>query len=140
MARTYRIGDVARRSGCSVETIRHYEKLGLLERPSRDPNGYRRYTEEDLRRVRFVRHGRALGLDLATIRELLALAQSPQADCRNTVNRIAQRHLAEIEARIAALACLAEELRAVIARCDGGPVAACRVLEALYEPGAVSGS
>ncbi|AGA34081.1 Transcriptional regulator, MerR family [Thioalkalivibrio nitratireducens DSM 14787] len=129
-----RIGEVARLSGCSPETIRHYEKLGLLETPLRSTSGYRRYDVAAVDRLGFIRHGRELGLDLRAIGELLALADHPDADCR-AVDRIASRHLERIEARIASLQQLAEELRAMVTQCRGGRVAECRIIEALFRRG-----
>jgi DNA-binding transcriptional MerR regulator len=126
-----RIGEVARFSGCSPETIRHYEKLGLLEAPLRSSNGYRLYDIHAVDRVGFIRHGRELGLDLRTIGELLALADHPDADCR-AVDGIASRHLKLIEARIASLQQLADELRAMVSQCRGGRVAECHIIGALF--------
>ncbi len=132
MRRMLKIGEVARLSGCSPETIRHYEKLKLLEPPKRGANGYRLYTEEAINRLGFIRHGRALGLDLQTISELLALADDPDADC-SAADRIASHHLKLLEERIESLSRLADELRAVISQCRGGRVAECRIIEALFE-------
>jgi len=126
-----RIGEVAQRTGCSPETIRHYEKLRLLAPPQRAANGYREYTPDAVKRLGFIRNGRALGLDLETISELLELVDEPEADC-STADRIAQRHLQVVEERIASLTRLAEELRTVIAQCQGGRVADCGIIEALY--------
>ena len=133
MSTLYRIGEVARLSGCSPETIRHYEKLRLFNAPQRGENGYRYYTDDAVRRLGFIRHGRALGLDLATIRELLELADDPEADCA-AADRIAAAHLELVESRIESLERLADELRAVLTQCGGGRVAECRIIEALYEP------
>ena len=133
MNTAYRIGAVARVSGCSRETIRHYEKMGLLAPPKRGANGYRYYTDEAIRQLGFIRHGRALGLELETIRELLELAANPDADCTEA-DRIDSYHLARIEERIARLRRLADELRSVVTQCSGGRVAGCRIIEALFEP------
>lgn len=132
MSEMYKIGEVARLSGCSAETIRHYEKLELLEAPRRGVNGYRYYTGADIKRLGFIRHGRDLGLDLKTIRELLNLSDDPDADCGGA-DRIASHHLQRIEERIVSLSRLAEELRAVVSQCRGGRVAECRIIETLYE-------
>jgi DNA-binding transcriptional MerR regulator len=121
MKPSLRIGEVARLSGCSPETIRHYEKLELLAAPLRSSSGYRRY-------------GRELGLDLRTIGELLTLADHPDADCR-AVDGIASKHLQQIEARIELLQKLADELRSMVSQCRGGRVAECRIIEALFRRG-----
>lgn len=133
MKASLRIGELAALSGCSPETIRHYERLGLLATPQRTANGYRLYNADTADRLGFIRHGRELGLDLHTIRELLALADNPDADCA-AADRIASRHLESLEARIAALQKLADELRAVASQCRGGRVADCRIIEALFKP------
>lgn len=125
------IGDVAAQSGCSRETIRHYEKLGLLARPKRQANGYRCYPPDAVKRLRFIRHGRQLGLELATIQELLALSDHPEDDCTQ-INRIAEDHLHRVETQIARLQRLADELRSVVHQCQGGQVAECRIVESLY--------
>ena len=135
MKPSLRIGEVARLSGCSPETIRHYEKLGLLEPPARSSSGYRLYDIDAVDRLGFIRHGRELGLDLRTIGELLGLADHPDADCR-AVDTIASKHLEQIEARIASLQQLADELRAMVSQCRGGRVAECRIIEALFRRGA----
>ena len=131
---TLGIGEVARLSGCSAETIRHYEKLGLLAAPERGANGYRRYRREAVRRLGFIRHGRELGLELHAIKELLELADRPDADCA-AADRIASHHLQRIEARIGALQQLADELRTVVSQCRGGRIADCRIIEALFTEG-----
>lgn len=131
MSTVFRIGEVARLSGCSPESIRHYEKLGLLEPPQRATNGYRYYTHQAIQELGFIRHGRELGLDLQTIGQLLALARDPDADCR-AADRIARYHLERIEDRIAGLERLADELRSVTEQCGGGRVRDCRIIEALF--------
>ena len=134
MKPSLRIGEVARLSGCSPETIRHYEKVGLLEAPLRSSSGYRVYDIDAVDRLGFIRHGRELGLDLCTIGKVLALADDPDADCR-AVDGIASKHLHQIEARIASLQQLAGELRAMVSQCRGGRVAECRIIEALFRRG-----
>jgi len=133
MADWWRIGEVAELSGCSRESIRHYEKIGLLEPPRRAANGYRYYSHAAIRELGFIRHGRELGLELDTIRQLLTLARDPDADC-SEADRIASYHLERIESRIASLQRLANELRWVTTQCSGGRIADCRIIETLYEP------
>ncbi|SFM63109.1 MerR family transcriptional regulator [Halopseudomonas yangmingensis] len=134
MAQEYRIGDVARRTGCSPESIRHYEKLGLLHAPQRGAQGYRRYDQTSLERIGFIRHGRHLGLDLQSIQELLSLADNPDTDC-TLADDIASRHLQQLEQRITALQALADELRQVVHTCRGGKSADCRIIGSLYRHG-----
>lgn len=132
MKRYYRIGEVASRTGCSPESIRHYEKLGLLAPPQRGEQGYRRYDQAALERIGFIRHGRSLGLDLHSIQELLALSDNPDTDC-TAADDIASRHLEHLEERIAALQALASELRQVVHQCRGGKTANCRIIKTLYD-------
>ena len=124
-----RIGEVAQLTGCSVETIRHYEKINLIDPPQRGANGYRGYTDAALGQLRFIRHARALGFDLPTVRELLDLAQHPDADC-STADRIASHHLQRVEHHIVSLQRLATALRTLVNQCRGGNVAECRIIEA----------
>lgn len=131
MSESISIGEVSRLSGCSRETIRHYEKLKLIDAPPRGANGYRYYTTEAMRRLGFIRHARALGIDLETIRDLLALSDDPEADCA-TVDLIASQHLQHLEARVASLQSLTDELRSLVSQCRGGRVAECRIIEALF--------
>ena len=124
------IGDLSRHAGVNIETIRYYERIGVLPVPARQENGRRSYTEVDARRLGFVRHARELGFDLAAVRALLALQEQPEASCEDA-SRIAQAQLAEVESRIARLLSLREELSRMVGECSRGVVAECRVIEAL---------
>ncbi|WP_447928151.1 MULTISPECIES: MerR family transcriptional regulator [unclassified Vreelandella] len=132
MKPSYRIGEIAKKTGCSPESIRHYEKRGLITPPARGEQGYRLYSQASLERINFIRHGRHLGLDLSTIQELLALSDQPNNDCA-AVDAIASRHLAQLEERIKALESLAGELRQVIGQCRGGDTAHCQIIQTLYQ-------
>ncbi|WAJ31275.1 MerR family transcriptional regulator [Antarcticirhabdus aurantiaca] len=124
------IGDLSKRSGVHVETIRYYERVGILPQPARQANGRRRYDEADARRLGFVRHARELGFDLSSIRALLALQERPEASCESA-SRIAQDQLDAVESRIARLLRLRGELSRMVAECGRGRVSECRVIEAL---------
>lgn len=124
------IGDLSRHAGVNIETIRYYERIGVLPVPARQENGRRSYTEVDARRLGFVRHARELGFDLAAVRALLALQEQPEASCEDA-SRIAQAQLAEVESRIARLLNLRKELSRMVKECGRGVVAECRVIEAL---------
>lgn len=130
MSQRYLIGEVARRTGCTPETIRHYERRGLLPRQERTTGGYRSYDDDAIRRLGFIRRCRDLGLDLEAIGELIDLAAHPEASCA-AVDALAQRHVAELRSRIAAMQALADELEATAARCRGGRVVDCRILDSL---------
>jgi Cu(I)-responsive transcriptional regulator len=126
------IGTLAKRTGTKVQTIRYYEQIGLLPEPGRTEGGQRRYGREDLDRLAFVRHARQLGFSLDAIRELLDLSDNPARSCAE-VDRIAQRHLREVEARIARLEALRTELERMVQECRRDTVADCRVLEILRD-------
>lgn len=127
-----KIGDLAKATGTKVETVRFYEKIGLMPPPARTDGNYRSYTPEHLRRLNFVRHARGLGFDIAEIRSLLDLADNPTSDCADA-DRIASGHLAAVEGKIARLEALRGELERMVGVCRGGQVATCRVMEALAD-------
>ena len=126
------IGDLARLTGTKVNTIRFYEDIGLLPRAIRTASGRRIYVGSDVRRLAFIRHGRALGFSTAEMRSLLALADEPDKDCSEAAV-IARRHLADIELRITRLETLRKALADVAESCEGGRAAECRVIEAIAD-------
>lgn len=125
-----RIGDLARSTSTKVETIRWYEKVGLIASAERTGGNYRVYSQNDLSRLSFIRRARNLGFSLDQVRELLNLAEQRERNCE-TVDVIAADHLAEVDRKIADLTALRRELAAVISTCEGGTVAECRILEAM---------
>ncbi|TVR83830.1 MAG: MerR family transcriptional regulator [Rhodospirillales bacterium] len=124
------IGWLARASGCRVETVRYYERIGLLPKPPRTAGGHRMYDSDHLRRLAFIRRSRELGFGLPEVRELLALADDRSAPC-DTVHALAERHLAAIRARLADLRRMQRELAVMAATCRTGRVPECRILDAL---------
>lgn len=129
MGKPLTIGALARHSGVNLETIRFYERSGLLPTPQRSPAGYRHYQEQDVRRLRFIRRGRELGFSLEEIRGLLELAAHPESPC-DAADRMAREHLDSVEARIRDLQNLRAEL-GKLADCHSGHAEHCRLLEAL---------
>lgn len=128
------IGALAERTGVTAETIRYYERVGVLPQPVRGNAGYRRYGPADVERLSFVRRARDLGFSLDEVRELLSLADEPDRPCAE-VDQLARAHLAQVEAKIAQLAALRAELVRVIGACRGGvAVSDCRILHALSDP------
>ena len=125
-----KIGELARAAGSNSETIRYYEKIGLLPRPDRTNSNYRDYGPRDAERLAFIRHARGLGFELTDIRSLLDLADEPDDDCADA-DAIASRHLRSVEAKMAQLDRLQQELERMIRECRGGRIATCRILEAL---------
>lgn len=138
MAEKLTIGKLAEATGTKVETVRWYEKVGLIAPPARTGGNYRAYSPDDLARLSFIRRARDLGFSLDQVRALLDLTRQGERDC-GTVDGIASEHLAEVDRKLADLTALRRELARVISTCDGGTVAECRILEALA-PAAVSGS
>jgi Cu(I)-responsive transcriptional regulator len=130
LAETYSIGELARTTGTKVETIRYYERIGLLPPPARTGGNYRAYARSHLDRLSFVRRGRDLGFSLAEVRELLRLSDDRERSC-NEIDQIARGHLAEVERKLADLTMLRGELRQLIDQCQHGTVAECRIIEAL---------
>lgn len=123
------IGRLAARSGTSAETIRYYERLGLLPEPERLPSGYRVYREEDVRRLAFIQRAKALGFTLAEIGELLALSADETVDC-GVIRAQARAKIAEIDRRIADLVRMREGLEELAHYCPGAgrPLAECSIL------------
>lgn len=130
-----KISDAAASSGCHLETIRYYERVGLLPEPERTRNRYRQYTDADVERLRFITRGRDLGFSLEEIRSLLRLAQDPDLSC-DEVDQLARQHLGDIRTRIADLQRMASELERTIGACHGGERGTCTILETLRQPGA----
>ena len=113
------------------ETIRYYERSGLLPIPTRSASGYRYYDGEDVKRLRFIRRGRSLGFGLEEIRSLLQLADQPQQPCHEA-DQLVQAHLAEVDAKIRDLQAIRNVLEQ-LAGCQSQTAAHCRLLEALEE-------
>lgn len=127
------IGELARRTGVKVPTIRYYEEVGLLVIPPRTEGRQRRYGRAAVARLRFVRHARELGFDVAAVRELLALSEQPDRPCAE-VDGIARRHVEDIDRRVARLVALRRALQRALDACGHGRVGDCRVIEALADP------
>lgn len=128
-----KISDAALASGCHLETIRYYERIGLMPSPGRTASGYREYSPADIERLRFVTRGRDLGFSLEEIRSLLRLAQDPAMSC-GEVDQLAREHLDDIQARIEDLQRMASELERTIGQCSGGERGQCTILETLRQP------
>lgn len=134
MTRDVTIGEAARQSGVKVTTIRFYEDRGLLKAPPRSEGNQRLYSDREVARLRFIRHARDLGFDMAAIGELLDLAAHPEAPCADA-DRLARARLDEVRRRIAALRALEGELVRMVAACEGGTAAQCAVIESLADHG-----
>ncbi|APZ99754.1 transcriptional regulator [Sphingopyxis sp. QXT-31] len=123
------IGELSRRTGCNIETIRYYERIGVLDVPLRRGR-YRSYGEEDVGRLGFVRRARELGFTLDEVRALLQLATGGQAACAE-VRDVASSHLADVRAKIADLKRMERVLAASVRACEAGDDPACPLLQTL---------
>lgn len=126
------IGELARRTGVKVQTIRYYETIDLLPAPDRTQGNQRRYGDRAAGTLRFIRHARDLGFEIDQIRDLLSLAAHPEHPCADA-DAIAKHHLKQVEQRIAILQSLRGELKRMVRQCSGGRVANCRVIESLAD-------
>ena|SRR5436190_10536785 len=125
------IGQVARAANVHVETLRYYERRGLVAKPPRSPSLYRRYPEDTVPRVQFVKHAQDLGFSLREIRELLSLRAAPRARCAD-VKRRAETKVQEIDGKIRALKAMRGALMRLVSQCDGKLTASvCPILESL---------
>ncbi|ALA17351.1 MULTISPECIES: helix-turn-helix domain-containing protein [unclassified Chelatococcus] len=128
------IGALSEATGVNIETIRYYEKIGLLPPPPRTEGRQRRYDGMAVRRLRFIRHARDLGFSVDAIRDLIAMAADPAASCSGA-DAIARAHLKDVERRIAQLAALRDEIARMLDHCGDGTIADCRVIEVLADHG-----
>jgi MerR family mercuric resistance operon transcriptional regulator len=125
------IGQVAREAGVNVQTLRYYERRGLIPKPPRRASGYRQYPEDTVRRIRFIRHAKELGFSLKEVAELLALRADPKTPCSEVRNR-ARAKVGDIDERIAALDRMRDVLSELAEKCSGrGPVRECPILDTL---------
>ena len=127
------IGILAKRLGVNVETIRYYERVGLLPAPPRSAGGYRLYGSAHAERLQFVRRARDLGLSLDEVRRLLDLADQKSKSC-GKVHDLAAHHLADIRVRIADLKRMERVLSRLVQACAEGELPSCPLLEALAHP------
>jgi Cd(II)/Pb(II)-responsive transcriptional regulator len=113
-----KIGELASRAGCDVQTIRYYEREALLHAPAREASGYRRYSDKDLSRLQFIRHCRTLDIPLAEVRQLLDHAEAPRQSC-DAVNALLDEHIDRVRRQLQALATLERQLTALRRQCKG---------------------
>lgn len=126
-----KISELAKAAGLSVDTVRFYEKQGLLRAPVRGENNYRRFDEQDVKRLRFVGNCRALDMSLEEIRTLLGFIDEPQQDCRG-VDALVAEHLQHVRARMKELKALERQLKALQSACGHAqPHRACGIVMAL---------
>ena len=126
-----KIGELAKKTGCKVVTIRYYEKEGLLADPERSGGNYRLYSKEDLERLDFIMYCRKHDMKLDEIRKLLAFRDQPQRDC-TWVTQLIESHIANVDERIRSLEHLKGHLEQLRHRCSGGHSGdACGIMQSL---------
>jgi MerR family mercuric resistance operon transcriptional regulator len=128
------IGEFSRRTGGKIETIRYYERIGLLPVPDRTGR-YRRYGAADVRRLVFIRRARELGFTIDEVRALLRLSEADDGTTCADVRDLAARHLAEVKTKLNDLRTIERTLAEAVRRCDAGEVAGCPLIDALSADG-----
>lgn len=127
---SYSIGALAEATETKVETVRYYERIGLLPDPERTSANYRSYSADHLARLSFIRRARDLGFTLDQVRALLGLADHKDNDCC-AVDALARDHVSEIDRKISDLKALRRELNNLLSQCQRGTIADCRIIGAL---------
>ncbi len=127
----FTIGALSKGTGCNIETIRYYERIGLLPEPPRSPGGHRLYGEDHLRRLTFIRRSRELGFTLDEVRGLLRLVDGGSYTCTE-VKALTLDHAAELRRKVADLRRMKRVLEEMAAECEGGEVPECPIIDALY--------
>lgn len=128
-----RIGELARATGTKAETIRYYEREGILPAADRTDSNYRDYSNEHLQALSFVRRARQLGFSMAQVRELLALSDREDKPCAD-VDRLVQSQLVEVDRKICDLTALRNELGRLLQSCNADRIGDCRIVESLARP------
>ena len=125
------IGIIAKRAGVGVETVRYYERQGLIKQPPAPRTGFRRYSDDLVDRVRFIRHAKDLGFTLAEIGDLLSLRSDPRINCE-TVRHRAEEKVADVDAKMRVLRKIKTQLQKLARACENRETTAeCPILEAL---------
>ena len=128
--RAMQIGAIAARTGVNIETMRYYERIGILPKPSRSEGGHRIYTAAHEKRLTFIRRGRELGFSLDEVRALLALAEGNNQNC-SAVYAVTVSHLDEVKLKIADLKRMERVLKSMAVECAQGTLPHCSIIETL---------
>lgn len=126
------IGELSRRTGVNIETIRYFEKVGLIEKPPRTEGGHRVYAEQHLRALSFIKRARELGFTPAEVRAILNLG-GPGKACCDEVRDVAVHHLDQVRRKIADLARIERLLASTVETCSGGHVPQCAVMDLIED-------
>ena len=130
--KTYSIGQVSRRLGIKIPTIRYYEGKGLVPEPNRSEGMQRRYDDRDLERLAFVKHARQLGFSLSAISRLMSIGEGDAGNC-DQIDEIARENLSEVQTKIRLLKSLENELQRIVSGCKTLNVGHCYVIESLQD-------
>lgn len=125
------IGKLSKRTGCNIETIRYYERIGILLKPQRSQGGTRLYSEEQIKRLVFVRRSRELGFSLEEIRTLLKLVDGKKTTCQE-IKTVTEGHIKDIQMKITDLEKLQKTLENISSQCRGGLVPDCPIIDTLF--------
>lgn len=125
------IGKLSKRTGCNIETIRYYERIGILLKPQRSEGGNRLYNDEQIKRLVFVRRSRELGFSLEEIRTLLRLVDGKKTTCQE-IKIVTEGHIHDIEKKITDLQTLQKTLKDISSQCNGGFVPNCPIIDTLF--------
>jgi len=131
-ARAVPIGEASRRAGVNIETIRYYERIGILQKPARSRGGRRHFTGEQVRRLAFIKRSRALGFSLSEVRTMLRLVDGEEISCSD-VRTVALRHLGDVQRKIADLLRVERVLADIAAKCADNAMPDCPIIEALFD-------
>ena len=125
------IGELAKKAGVNIETIRYYERRGLIADPPRNKSGHRQYSEEAVKRTEFIKKCQALGFSLNEIQEILELRITPESTCAEMKSRVSEK-LADVDQKINEIAHIRDALGRLLKKCTGkGPIGKCPILEEL---------
>lgn len=126
------IGTLSKATGCKVETIRYYERVGVLPSPPRTEGGHRAYSEDHLKRLNFVRRSRELGFSLDKVRQMLRLVDGGNVTCEQ-VRELTLKHLQDVQEKITDLKRMEWTLKDTAARCVGGKAPDCPIIDSLFD-------
>jgi MerR family mercuric resistance operon transcriptional regulator len=129
------IGELSRQTQCHIETIRYYERIGLLPQPHRTQARFRRYGREDVVRLRFIRRARQLGFTLDEVRALLRLSRADGDNTRAELRNLVANHVGDIRARIADLQAMERVLSGAVCECASGQQPGCPIMNVLSADG-----
>lgn len=131
-SRTLPIGEMSRKTGVKIETIRYYERIGIMQNPARTEGGHRAYDADQLKRLAFIKRSRELGFSLGEIRALLDLVDTGTYTC-SEVHEMTTKHLATVRKKVADLRRLERVLKDMAAECSRGDVPECPIIDTLFD-------